>query len=199
MTGPSAGSPRSGIVRSASPALPVVHRIGPDRLEIVTKNVTAAVASRGCATACKRSPPPDAGRALADATTRALHAQQRMGWQPSRFLTDRAEAERTYRLAERLGSMHAAAAELGPPGRRCAKPSPATASVCRRVTLKRPPAHHRRASQCAGPPAAPPLDPVFMALNPGQLSTPRGPNDEQGCGCAGLRRSRRSATAPWWS
>jgi len=34
------------------------------------------------------------------------------GWQPSRFLTDRAEAERAFRLAERLGSINAAAAEL---------------------------------------------------------------------------------------
>jgi hypothetical protein len=29
----------------------------------------------------------------------------RVGWQPSRFLTDRAEAERAFRLAERLGSV----------------------------------------------------------------------------------------------
>ena len=36
-----------------------------------------------------------------------------MGWQPSRFLTDRAEAERAYALAEQLGSVNAAAAELG--------------------------------------------------------------------------------------
>jgi hypothetical protein len=33
-----------------------------------------------------------------------------VGWQPSRFLTDRAEAERTYALAEQLGSINAAAA-----------------------------------------------------------------------------------------
>ena len=36
-----------------------------------------------------------------------------MGWQPSRFLTDRGEAERAFALAERLGSINAAAAELG--------------------------------------------------------------------------------------
>ena len=45
-------------------------------------------------------------------TSGALHAQQRVGWQPSRFLTDRAEAEHTFRLAERLGSVNAAQ-ELG--------------------------------------------------------------------------------------
>jgi hypothetical protein len=36
-----------------------------------------------------------------------------LGWQPSRFLVDRAEAERAFALAERLGSVNAAAAELG--------------------------------------------------------------------------------------
>jgi hypothetical protein len=35
-----------------------------------------------------------------------------LGWQPSRFLTDRAEAERALALAERLGSVNAAAQEL---------------------------------------------------------------------------------------
>ena len=38
---------------------------------------------------------------------------RRVGWQPSRFLADRAEAERAFQLAERLGSVNAAAAELG--------------------------------------------------------------------------------------
>jgi hypothetical protein len=37
----------------------------------------------------------------------------RLGWQPSRFLTDRAEAERAFALAEQLGSVNAAATELG--------------------------------------------------------------------------------------
>jgi hypothetical protein len=35
-----------------------------------------------------------------------------VGWQPSRFLVDRAEAERAFQLAARLGSVNAAA-ELG--------------------------------------------------------------------------------------
>jgi hypothetical protein len=42
-----------------------------------------------------------------------LHTQQRVGWQPSRFLADRAEAERAFALAEQLGSINAAAQELG--------------------------------------------------------------------------------------
>jgi hypothetical protein len=38
-----------------------------------------------------------------------------VGWQPSRFLADRAEAERAFQLAERLGSINAAAqGELAP-------------------------------------------------------------------------------------
>jgi hypothetical protein len=37
----------------------------------------------------------------------------RVGWQPSRFLADPTEAERTFQLAEQLGSINAAAAELG--------------------------------------------------------------------------------------
>jgi hypothetical protein len=36
-----------------------------------------------------------------------------LGWQPSRFLNDRVEAKRAFQLAERLGSVNAAAAELG--------------------------------------------------------------------------------------
>jgi hypothetical protein len=38
---------------------------------------------------------------------------RRVGWQPSRFLTDRAEAERAFALAKWLGSINATAAELG--------------------------------------------------------------------------------------
>jgi hypothetical protein len=38
---------------------------------------------------------------------------QWVGWQPSRFLSDRGEAEHAFQLAEQLGSVNAAAAELG--------------------------------------------------------------------------------------
>jgi hypothetical protein len=42
-------------------------------------------------------------------------AGHQLGWQPSRFLADRAEAERAFQLAERLGSINAAAqGELAP-------------------------------------------------------------------------------------
>jgi hypothetical protein len=40
-------------------------------------------------------------------------ARHQLGWQPSRFLTDRAEAERAFALAEPLGSVNAAAQQLG--------------------------------------------------------------------------------------
>jgi hypothetical protein len=62
--------------------------------------------------------------------------ERRVGWQPSRFLADRAEAERAFALAERLGSVSAAARELGPPGRRCAgvhSPQPGHASTVRQI------------------------------------------------------------------
>ena len=39
--------------------------------------------------------------------------ERRAGWQPSRCLSDRAEAERAFALAEQLGSVNAAATELG--------------------------------------------------------------------------------------
>jgi hypothetical protein len=38
--------------------------------------------------------------------------QSHLGWQPSRFLADRAEAERAFQLAEQLGSVNAAATQL---------------------------------------------------------------------------------------
>jgi hypothetical protein len=95
-------------------------------------------------------------------TSGALACQQRVGWQPSRFLSDRAKAERAFALAEQLGSVNAAAA-----------------------------------TRRAGQPTTPTLDPVFVALNQGQLPAARGPMASGGCGCAAPRRSRRSATAPW--
>jgi hypothetical protein len=45
-------------------------------------------------------------------------AGHQLGWQPSRFLEDRGEAERAFALAKRLGSVNAAAQALAPPGRR---------------------------------------------------------------------------------
>jgi hypothetical protein len=104
------------------------------------------------------------------ATSGALHAQQRVGWQPSRFLTDRAEAERAFQLAEHLGSVNAAATELGTTW-------PSLRKAFQRHGLgmpdRNPQAIRQRAiaaaRQRSGQPATPALDPLFVALNPGVL------------------------------
>jgi hypothetical protein len=93
-----------------------------------------------------------------------------VGWQPSRFLTDRAEAERAFQLAEHLGSVNAAAQQLGT----------SWPSLCKAFTrhglgmpARNPDAVRQRAmaaaSRRAGQPATPGLDSVFVALNPGAL------------------------------
>jgi hypothetical protein len=93
-----------------------------------------------------------------------------VGWQPSRFLTDRAEAERAFALAEQLGSVNAAAQQLGTTwpslrkafGRhRLGMPTPNPKAVRQRAIAA--------ARQRSGQPATPALDPVFVALNPGAL------------------------------
>jgi WhiB family redox-sensing transcriptional regulator len=96
--------------------------------------------------------------------------ERRVGWQPSRFLADRAEAERAFKLAERLGSVNAAAAELGTtwPSLRKAftrhglgMPAPNPEAVRQRAI--------DAARQRRGQPATASLDPVFVALNQGEL------------------------------
>jgi hypothetical protein len=100
-----------------------------------------------------------------------------LGWQPSRFLTDRAEAEHAFQLAEQHGSVNAAATELGTtwPSLRKAftrhglgMPTPNPEAVRQRAVAT--------ARQRSGQPVAPPLDPVFVALNPHALpARPRTP------------------------
>jgi hypothetical protein len=93
-----------------------------------------------------------------------------VGWQPSRFLVDRGEAERAFALAEQLGSVNAAAAELGTtwPSLRKAfgrhglgMPTPNPEAVRQRAIAA--------ARQRTGQPVLPALDPVFVALNPAAL------------------------------
>jgi hypothetical protein len=92
------------------------------------------------------------------------------GWQPSRFLADRGEAERAFALAERLGSVNAAATELG-----TTWPSLRKAFTRHGLGMptRNPEAVRQRAiaaaRQRSGQPATPSLDPVFVALNRGQL------------------------------
>jgi hypothetical protein len=100
-----------------------------------------------------------------------------VGWQPSRFLSDRAEAERAFALAEQLGSVNAAAQQLGTtwPSLRKAfgrhglgMPTPNPEAVRQRAIAA--------ARQRTGQPIAPTLDPVFVALNPNALpARPRSP------------------------
>jgi hypothetical protein len=93
-----------------------------------------------------------------------------LGWQPSRFLTDRAEAERAFALAEQLGSVNAAATQLGTtwPSLRKAFGRPGLG-----MPTRNPEAVRQRAIAAAhkrgGQPATPTLDPAFVALNPGAL------------------------------
>ena len=96
--------------------------------------------------------------------------ERRVGWQPSRFLADRAEAERAFQLAEQLGSVNAAAQELGTTW-------PSLRKAFHRHGLgmpaRNPEAIRQRAIDAAhqrtGRPTTPSLDPVFVALNPGAL------------------------------
>jgi hypothetical protein len=109
-------------------------------------------------------------------TSGALHAQKGVGWQPSRFLTDRAEAERAYALAERLGSVNAAA-QLGTTWPSLRK---AFARHGLGMPTRNPEAVRQRAIAAArqrtGQPVTPTLDPVFVALNPHALpARPRSP------------------------
>jgi WhiB family redox-sensing transcriptional regulator len=95
--------------------------------------------------------------------------ERRVGWQPSPFLADRAEAEQAFQLAERLGSINAAAEELGTTW-------PSLPKAFTRHGLGMP-AHNpkavRQAAEAArqrtGRPATPGLDPVFVTLNHSQL------------------------------
>jgi hypothetical protein len=100
----------------------------------------------------------------------AISSLCHLGWQPSRFLADRAEAERAFALAERLGSVNAAALELGTTW-------PSLRKAFQRHGLgmpaRNPNAVRQRAIDAArqrsGQRATPSLDPVFVALNHGQL------------------------------
>jgi WhiB family transcriptional regulator, redox-sensing transcriptional regulator len=96
--------------------------------------------------------------------------ERQVGWQPSRFLADRAEAERAFKLAERLGSVNAAAAELGTTWPSLRK---AFARHGLGMPARNPEAVRQRAIDAArqrrGQRATASLDPVFVVLNQGEL------------------------------
>jgi hypothetical protein len=158
--------------------------------------------SRLCATRCKRS---THRRMLVEPsptpTSGPLHAQQPGGLaaqpvpgRPGRGRTGlpaRRAARQRQRRRGRAGH-HLAVAAQG-----VHSPRPGHAGPQPRG---RPPAGHRRRRALCRPACRAWLDPVFVTLNPGQLPARRGPPGRAGgCGCAGRRRSRRSATAPWSS
>jgi WhiB family transcriptional regulator, redox-sensing transcriptional regulator len=115
--------------------------------------------------------------------------ERKVGHQPSRFLADRAEAERAFRLAEQLGSVNAAAGQLGTtwPSLRKAfqrhelgTPQPNPAAVNQRKSAVQ---LARRGGQ---QPMAPELDPEFVQLNPGTVPRARG---HSGTSAVRLRRA----------
>jgi hypothetical protein len=136
-----------------------------------------------------------------------------VGWQPSRFLTDRAEAERAFALAERLGSVNAAAAELGTTW-------PSLHKAFTRHGLGRPTRNPEAVRQRAvaaarqrtGRPATPPLDSGVCGAQPWRspgpptacrravsVRPPRGAIRHLGCqrgGRAEQRKLRPSAHHP---
>ena len=118
-----------------------------------------------------------------------------MGWQPSRFLTDRAEAERAFQLAEQLGSVNAAATQLDTtwPSLRKAFTRHGLGMPARNpeAVRQRAIAAARQRTGQPAPPVMPPLDPMFVALNHGQLPAPRGTQPEQG---VRLRRAEEIET-----
>ena len=75
-----------------------------------------------------------------------------MGWEPSRFLVDRAEAERACALGAHLGSVDAAAVELGTTG-------PSLRKAFQRHELGMPAATSRRSGN------APSLRPASAAVS----------------------------------
>ncbi len=118
----------------------------------------------------------------------------KVGHQPSRFLADRGEAERAFRLATQLGSVNAAARQLGTtwPSLRKAfqrhelgMPTPDPAAVNRRKsTVQLARLGGRRQT-------APALDPVFVQLNLGNVPRARG---HTGTPAVRLRRAEEIET-----
>jgi len=120
-----------------------------------------------------------------------------VGWQPSRFLADRGEAERAFALAERLGSVNAAT-HLGTTWLSLRK---AFTRHGLGMPARNPEAVHQRAiataSRRAGRPATPTLGPVFASLNPGALPAH---GQRTSCTSGSAARSSTPSWAPtWWS
>jgi hypothetical protein len=116
-------------------------------------------------------------------TSGALHASSEWAGSPAASWSTRGEAERAFQLAQQLGSVNAAAHQLG-----TTWPSLRKAFIRHGLGMpaRNPEAVRQRAIAAArqrsgqpAPPATPPLDPVFVALNRGQLPPLRGTPPEQ--------------------
>jgi hypothetical protein len=138
------------------------------------------------------------GRALASGDRGpCMPSGGRVGWQPSRFLADRGEAERAFALAERLGSVNAAT-HLGTTWLSLRK---AFTRHGLGMPARNPKAVRQRAiataSRRAGRPATPTLGPVFASLNPGALPAH---GQRTSCTSGSAARSSTPSWAPtWWS
>jgi hypothetical protein len=124
--------------------------------------------------------------------------ERRVGWQPSRFLANRAKAERAVALAEQLGRVNAAAAELSTTW-------PSLRKAFATALAYQPATHTRSTSGRSPPPAAAagrPATPAWtrcpVALNPGALPARERPAPS----C--MRGSAATSSTPswgptWWS
>jgi hypothetical protein len=121
-----------------------------------------------------------------------------LGWQPSRFLADCVEAERAFQLAERLGSVNAAAQELRttwPSLRKALQrhglgmPARNPETVCQRAID----GAHKRGGQLA----TPSLDPGLWRSTTASSPSEPGPTGEL---AERVRRAEDYATlgAGWW-
>jgi hypothetical protein len=122
-----------------------------------------------------------------------------LGWQPSRFLADRVEAERAFALAERLGSVNAAAAKLG-----TTWPSLRKAFTRHGLGMpaRNPQAVRQRAMEAARQRRGRPPPAWTRRSWPSiAASCPSGPAQVGSwpSGCAAPRTMRPSAPRSWWS
>jgi hypothetical protein len=93
--------------------------------------------------------------------------QSHLGWQPSRLLADRAEAERAFQLAEQLGSVNAAATQLDTTWPSLRKASSARTSAC--LTRCRSAAGGRRSSPAQRPAHRTTIGSDVLGAQPGAL------------------------------
>jgi hypothetical protein len=127
----------------------------------------------------------------------ASDAGQWTGGLAAQPLPDHGEAERAFQLAERLGSVIAAAAELGTTWPSLRKAFSGTSWACWRATRR--PSERAIEAACprSGEPALPGLDPVFVALTTAHSPPGSAPTRSWPSGC-GVPRSMQPWAPGWW-